>query len=176
MDLLKKDRIYTVEDIYALPEGERAELVEGRLYYMVPPSRTHQKISGRLYHKISNFIDSHGGTCEVYHAHFAVFLNKDDVTYFEPDISVICDLSKLDEKGCHGAPEWIIEIVSPGNKAMDYYTKLLQYQAAGVQEYWIVDPAREQITVYQFENVIVEQYSFGEDIPVGIYEGSSIKL
>ncbi len=173
MDLLKKDRIYTVEDIYALPEGE---LVEGRLYYMVPPSRTHQKISGRLYQKISNFIDSHGGTCEVYHAPFAVFLNKDDVTYFEPDISVICDLSKLDEKGCHGAPEWIIEIVSPGNKAMDYYTKLLQYQAAGVQEYWIVDPAREQITVYQFENVIVEQYSFGEDIPVGIYEGSSIKL
>lgn len=98
------------------------------------------------------------------------------MTYFEPDISVICDLSKLDEKGCHGAPEWIIEIVSPGNKAMDYYTKLLQYHAAGVQEYWIVDPAREQITVYQFENVIVEQYSFGEDIPVGIYEGSSIKL
>lgn len=176
MDLLKKDRIYTVEDIYALPEGERAELVEGRLYYMAPPSRTHQKISGRLYQKISNFIDSHGGTCEVYHAPFAVFLNKDDATYFEPDISVICDLSKLDEKGCHGAPEWIIEIVSPGNKAMDYYTKLLQYQAAGVQEYWIVDPAREQITVYQFENVIVEQYSFGEDIPVGIYEGFSIKL
>lgn len=176
MDALRKDRIYTIDDIYALPDGVRAELVDGRIYDMAPPSRTHQRISGKLYQKISNYIDSHNGKCEIYSAPFAVFLEKNDTTYFEPDISVICDLSKLDEKGCHGAPDWIIEIISPGNKAMDYFTKLLKYQAAGVREYWIVDPAKEQILVYQFEKVIVEQYSFGEDVPVGIYEGFTIRL
>jgi len=104
-------------------------------------------------------------------------LNKDDSVYFEPDISVICDLSKLDEKGCHGAPDWIIEIVSPSSKAMDYFTKLMKYQAAGVREYWIADPAKQQIMVYQFgETVMVEQYSFDEDVPVGIYKGFSIKV
>lgn len=139
MDTSKKEDFYTIEDIYALPDGVRAELVDGKIYYMASPGRMHQKISNRLNQSILNYIDSNGGKCEVYAAPFAVFLEKNDTTYFEPDISVICDTSKLDEKGCHGAPDWIIEIVSPGNKAMDYFTKLMKYQAAGVREYWIVD-------------------------------------
>ncbi len=94
----------------------------------------------------------------------------------EPDISVVCDSAKLDDKGCHGAPDWIIEIVSPGNRPMDYFTKLFKYRTAGVREYWIVDPMRKQILVYRFEQEIMEQYSFGEDIPAGIYEGFSIKI
>lgn len=174
MEALRKEEIYTVDDIYALPEGERAELIDGKIYYMAPPSKTHQKISGRLYQAIANYIDSMGGKCEVYAAPFAVFLNKDDINYIEPDISVICDLSKLDEKGCHGAPDWIIEIVSPSSKPMDYFTKLFKYRAANVREYWIVDPAKGQVMVYRFEKETMEQYSFGEDIPVGIYEGFSI--
>ena len=73
-------------------------------------------------------------------APFAVFLNADDKNYVEPDISVICDKSKLTDKGCNGAPDWIIEIVSSGSRRMDYYTKLFKYRTAGVREYWIVDP------------------------------------
>lgn len=176
MDALRGERAYTIDDIYALPDGERAELIDGKIYYMAPPSRTHQKISWKLHQTIANYIDSKGGNCEVYAAPFAVFLNQDDINYLEPDISVICDLSKLDEKGCHGAPDWIIEIVSPGNKSMDYLKKLFKYQTSGVREYWIVDPTSKQIMVYHFEKDAVEQYNFGDNISVGIYEGFTIKV
>jgi len=101
-------------------------------------------------------------------------LDGDDTNYLEPDISITCDSSKLDDKGCHGAPDWIIEIVSPGNKPMDYFTKLFKYRTAGVREYWIVDPTREMITVYRFEKETMEQYSFGEDVSAGIYDDFSI--
>ena len=174
MDALRKENVYTIEDIYALPEGERAELIDGKIYYMAPPSWTHQQISGKLYQTIANYIDSKGGTCQVLAAPFAVFLNEDDINYIEPDISVICDLNKLDEKGCHGAPDWIIEIVSLGSRPMDYFTKLFKYRTAGVREYWIVDPAKELIMVYRFEKETMEQYSFGEEVPAGIYEGFTI--
>lgn len=176
MDALRKEDAYTIDDIYALPDGERAELIDGKIYYMAPPSRTHQKISRKLHQTIANYIDSKGGNCEVYAAPFAVFLNQDDINYLEPDISVICDLSKLDEKGCHGAPDWIIEIVSPGNKSMDYLKKLFKYQTSGVREYWIVDPTSKQIMVYHFEKDAVEQYNFGDNISVGIYEELIIKV
>lgn len=109
-------------------------------------------------------------------APFAVFLNEDDINYLEPDISVICDLSKLDNNGCHGAPDWIIEIVSPSSKPRDYMTKLFKYRTAGVREYWIVDPDKQMAMVYGFENDTVEQYFFGEDIPVGIYNDFSISI
>ena len=84
---------------------------------------------------------------------------------------MICDLSKLDEKGCHGAPDWIIEVVSPSSKRMDYFRKLFKYNSAGVREYWIVDPIKELVTVYNFEQETMEQYAFGEEVPAGIYEG-----
>ena len=176
MDSLRKEDMYTIDDIYALPDGERAELIDGKIYYMAPPNRNHQRISMFLSRVIGNYIESNGGTCEVYAAPFAVFLNKDDTNYLEPDISVICDTSKLDEKGCHGAPDWIIEIVSPGNKPMGYFTKLFKYRNANVREYWIIDPTKELIMVYRFEKETMEQYSFGENVPVGIYEGFTIKI
>ncbi len=176
MDALKKEKNYTIDDIYALPDGERAELIDGKIYYMAPPSRIHQKISWKLHQAIANYIDSKDGKCEVYAAPFAVFLNKDGMNYIEPDISVICDQSKLDEKGCHGAPDWIIEIVSPESKPMDYFTKLFKYRNADVREYRIVDPTKDLVMAYRFEKETMEQYSFGEDVPVGIYEGFSIKV
>ena len=136
----------------------------------------HQRMSGRLYQAIANYIDSKNGQCEVLAAPFAVFLNDDDINYVEPDISVICDLSKLDDKGCHGAPDWVIEIVSPSSKPRDYMTKLFQYCTAGVREYWIVDPDKQMTMVYGFEKNTVEQYCFGEDVPSGIYEGFVTKM
>lgn len=117
-----------------------------------------------------------GGDCEVDIAPFAVFLTSDDRNYVEPDISVICDFDKLDDRGCHGAPDWIIEIVSPSSKSMDYFIKLFKYRAAGVREYWVVDTERRLVTVYNFERNQMVEYSFKEGIPVGIYEGFSIKI
>lgn len=176
MDALKKKEFYTIDDIYALPEGERAELIDGKLYNMAPPNTRHQQLIHFFDREIGNYIQRKNGECEVFPSPFAVFLNEDDVNYVEPDISVICDKNKLDDQGCHGAPDWIIEIVSPGSKSMDYMTKLFKYRTAGVREYWIVDPMRGQVTVYGFEKDIVEQYSFGEEMAVGIYEDFSITI
>lgn len=176
MDIAKTLESYTIEDIYALPDGVRAELIDGQIYYMAPPSTRHQRIVHFFDREIGNYIQSNEGECEVFPAPFAVFLNKDDKNYVEPDISIICDKDKITDKGCNGAPDWIIEIISPGNKEMDYYKKLFKYQAAGVREYWIVDPTKEMVMVYRFEKETMEEYSFGEDVPVGIYEGFSIKV
>ncbi len=176
MDVASTLESYTIEDIYALPEGERAELIDGKIYYMAPPSTRHQRLVHFFDREIGNYIQSHEGECEVLPAPFAVFLNKDNKNYVEPDISIICDKDKITDKGCHGAPDWVIEIISPGNKEMDYFKKLFKYQAAGVREYWIVDPTKEIVMVYRFEKETMEEYSFGEDIPVGIYDGFSIKV
>ena len=176
MDIARKLESYTIDDIFALPDNVHAKLIDGQIYYMATPTRTHQRILFSISRAIADYIDSKDGKCEVNIAPFAVFLNNDDTNYVEPDIFVVCDSSKLDEKGCHGAPDWIIEVVLPGNKPMDYFTKLFKYRTTGVREYWIVDPTKELIMVYQFERETMEQYSFGEDIPVGIYEGFSIKV
>jgi Uma2 family endonuclease len=171
---LPKENSYTIKDIYALPEGERAELIDGQIYYMAAPSRNHQRISHFLDKTIGNYIDSKDGSCEVYHAPFAVFLNKDDKNYVEPDISVICDTDKLDDKGCQGAPDWIIEIVSQSSQKMDYMIKLFKYRTAGVREYWIVDPLDNTVVVYDFENDNMNKYTFANKIKVGIYDDLEI--
>lgn len=171
MDAIQREEFYTVDDIYTLPDGQRAELIDGKIYDMATPSLTHQRISSILHNEIYNYIKNNRGECEAFAAPFAVFIDQDNYNYVEPDISVICDTKKLDERGCNGAPDWVVEIVSPSSKRMDYFIKLFKYQAAGVREYWIVDPEKKSVTVYQFEKEIVEQYSFGDNIPVGIYEG-----
>ena len=176
MDAARKLKTYTIEDIYALPDGQRAELIDGQIYFMAPPSTNHQRLVHFFDREIGNYIQRNKGECEIFPAPFAVFFNNDDKNYVEPDISIICDKNKITEKGCHGAPDWIIEVVSPGNKPMDYFTKLFKYLTADVREYWIVDPTKELITVYQFEKETMEQYSFGEDVPVGIYDGFSLKV
>lgn len=176
MDALKNEEMYTIEDIYALPDGERAELIDGKMYAMAPPNRRHQDIIFSLSRKIADYIESKNGDCKVYLAPFAVFLNEDDRNYVEPDISIICDLNKLNDKGCTGAPDWIVEIVSPGSRKMDYYKKLFKYRTAGVREYWVVDPDRRIVTVYEFEHDNMEEYSFGEDVPAGIYDGFAVKV
>lgn len=176
MNALQEDAAYTVEDIYALPEGERAELIDGQIYYTAAPGRKHQQLLGAVYRKIADYIDSHGGECEVDIAPFAVFLNRDSKNYVEPDISVVCDKGKLDDRGCFGAPDWIIEIVSPSSRSMDYFKKLFKYRSAGVREYWVVDSERQSVTVYNFEQDDMAEYSFGEEIPVGLYQGFSLTI
>ena len=168
---LPKRGSYTIADIEALPEGERAELIDGEMFMMAAPMLRHQKILMWLSAKIWNYIMEHGGPCEVLPAPLAVYIKDDELNYVEPDISVICDPNKLDEKGCHGAPDWVIEIVSPSSKCMDYERKLALYEEAGVREYWIVDHMQRNVRVYNFGAMtVVEQHSFSDRVKAGIYE------
>lgn len=178
MDAVRLDNYennkYTLDDIYALPAGQRAELIDGELYMMATPSRIHQRLVKDFTYFIEEHIRRKNGDCEVYPSPFAVFLNADDKTYLEPDVSVICDKNKLIDEGCKGAPDWIIEIVSPSSKRMDYYIKLFKYRSAGVREYWIVDPMKQRIMVYNFENDTVEECSFSDIVKAGIYDDFEI--
>lgn len=167
---LPKSNTYTIDDIYALPEGHRAELIDGQIYDMAPPSPMHQELVMELSATLRDYIKKNGGPCKVYPAPFAVFLNEDDRNYVEPDISVICDSSKVDNRGYQGAPDFIIEIVSPSSQRMDYLTKLFKYRTAGVREYWIVNPLQRTVQVYSFEGTEDStQYSFDDEITVTIY-------
>lgn len=174
MDAVKRVEYYTIDDIYNLPDGQRAELIDGELYMMATPGTKHQRLVKEFTYLIEDYIRCNNGECEVFPAPFAVFLNADNEIYLEPDISVICDKSKLTDAGCYGAPDWIIEIVSPSSRQMDYNKKLFQYRTAGVREYWIVDSEKNRITVYDFEHDMVEEYTFLNKIKVGIYEDLEI--
>lgn len=170
------EKVYTVKDIEAMPAGQRAELIDGQMYLMASPERLHQQILGKLYRIIADYIDEKGVICEVNLAPLAVYINDDEYNYVEPDIFVVCDKDKLDRKGCHGAPDWIIEIVSPNSEKMDRKIKFFKYRTAGVREYWIVDSEKEMIEAYDFEKGSEKKYSFQEQVPVGIYEGFKIVL
>ena len=169
---LAQAKIYTEDDYYNLPENVRAELIEGQIYYQAAPSRIHQKILNFLNTEINIYIRSKKGSCEVYPAPFAVKLFKDRKTIVEPDISVICDKDKLTDRGCTGAPDWIIEIISPGNSGDDYIRTLNLYANAGVREYWIVDPIKKRILVYHLEESKFEMdtYTFHDKIKANIYD------
>ena len=174
---IKGGKGYTIADIEALPEGERAELIDGEMFRMDSPMRTHQKILMKLAFEIELYIRNHKGSCEVYPAPFAVYIKKDNRNYVEPDILVICDEDRLDEKGCHGAPDWAVEIVSPTSIRMDYERKVKLYREAGVREYWIVDAKKQTVTVYDFEHgkeTVV--YPFTDRIKVGIFSELYLNL
>lgn len=163
---LPEREFYTVDDIYAFPEGHRAELIDGQIYDMAAPNFAHQKLVHLFDREIGNYIYDKGGTCEVLPAPFAVFLSADNKNYVEPDLSVICDRDKIGERGCNGAPDWIIEITSPSDPQRDYGIKLFKYRTAGVREYWIVNPQKRTITVFDFEkDQRSNQYNWNEDVP-----------
>ena len=187
--MLKGGKGYTIADIEALPEGERAELIDGELFRMDAPIRRHQDILGEMFANIKLHIRQNKGKCKIYPAPFAVYIKKDNHNYVEPDISVVCDRDKLDEKGCQGAPDWIIEVVSPTSKVMDYERKVILYREAGTREYWIVDPEIETVTVYDFgrgasrgtderasQETEAMQYVFSERIKAEIFEDLWLNL
>jgi len=167
---------YTIDDIYALPEGVRAELIDGDMYDMASPSREHQKILMLISKTIANHIDSKGSSCEVYPAPFAVHLFNDDYNYVEPDVSVICDKDKLSDRGCEGAPNVIFEIVSESSRKMDNIIKFNKYKDAGVDEYFIVDPRVKTIKAHNFKDDDYNEYLFTEDVPITMMEGLIINL
>lgn len=170
--VIPQKQVYTEADYYAIPEDVRAELIDGQIYYQAAPSRAHQETLSGLHATIYNYLKSKNGPCKVYPAPFAVKLKEDRKTIVEPDISVICDRDKLTEKGCTGAPDWIVEIISPSNSSHDYIRKLNLYADAGVREYWIVNPMKQTVLVYHLEETSFElnTYTFQDKIKVNIYD------
>lgn len=158
METTISENLLTYADYLKLQTDEWMELIKGKLFKMSPaPSLKHQDVSRRLVVDIGYFLKSK--PCNLYHAPFDVRLPRkgktaDDeiITVVQPDISVICDTSKLDERGCLGAPDWIIEILSPGNNKKDTHDKFELYEESGVSEYWIVHPTEHTIIQYTLQN------------------------
>lgn len=170
-------RRYCGEDIDSLSESVRAELIQGVLYMLSAPNRMHQLLISELIFRIHSHIRGRKGGCQVYTSPFDVRLFGDDSTVVQPDILVVCNKEILTDKGCCGAPDWIVEIVSASNSSYDYTTKLMQYQKAGVREYWIVDPYEHKISVMNFENpALTGQYSYEEEVPSGVLEGFDVRF
>lgn len=150
----KTGTAHTYGDYLTWNDDKRWEIIEGVPYCMTPaPTTYHQRISGALFNKIYNHLD--GKSCEVFHAPFDVRLGPENIqddqldTVVQPDISVICDKSKIDEKGCRGAPDWIIEIISPSTASRDHIQKRRLYETHGVKEYWLVDPSYRLVHIYR---------------------------
>lgn len=155
----------------ALPEDIRVEVFDGVIYNMASPSQIHQSILLELSTLLNTYIKRKRGDCKVFLAPFDVLLSDNPLTIVQPDIMIVCDKNKLDEKRCNGAPDFIIEIVSPSNPSDDYIRKLYYYKNTGVREYWIVDPRRKTVTINYFEkNLLNIQYSFESTIKVNIYD------
>lgn len=182
---LPQEKYYTYEDILNWPGDEQVELINGDVYMMAPaPSPDHQSISWELIVQLGNYLK--GKKCRAYHAPFDVRLFEKDGdqprhvdTVVQPDLLVVCDLSKLDNNGCKGAPDLIIEILSPSTRQHDRLTKLNLYQRAGVQEYWIVDPEEKTVIVMTLEDgehYAPTAYSSQATVPVGVLEDCKIDL
>lgn len=169
---------YTVADIEALPEGVYAELIDGEIFvWMEAPEVIHQDILMGLSFQVELYIQKKKGKCRVFPAPIGVYIKKDQHNFVMPDIALICDDEKLDRKGCFGAPDFVIEIVSPSNRKMDYVRKLALYREAGVREYWIVDPKHEKVTVYDLEHEKEPiLHPFTERIKVGVYNDLYLDL
>lgn len=161
----------TLEQYEALPEEKRVEVFDGIIFDMASPSQIHQSVLLELSTLLNSDVKSRKGDCKVFPAPFDVKLSDHPLTIVQPDIMIVCDKDKLDEKRCNGAPDFIIEIISPGNPSDDYIRKAYYYKNYGVREYWIVDPKRRMITVNYFEGDLLNvQYSFESTIKVNIYD------
>ena len=162
----------TIDDYLALPEGTRVELIDGRFYDMAAPTTIHQDIALELCFFLKDYVRKNGGKCRPYIAPTDVQLNCDNKTMVQPDVLVVCDRNKITKERIIGAPDFIAEVVSPGNSAIDVLVKMLKYKDAGVREYWIVFPDEKIVMVYNFmKSLEPRQYTFEDEIPVAIWEG-----
>lgn len=172
----KQQGEYTIEDYYALPDDKRMELIDGVFYDMAAPSNIHQIIAAQIYRYIFDFIYSQSGRCVPLIAPADVNLGKDDKTMVQPDVMVVCDRNKIQRQKINGAPDMVVEIISESTRMKDSSVKLMKYKEAGVREYWLVDPDKKLVVVYEFEHekypVI---YGFDDVVSVGIF-GSECRV
>ena len=179
------NQIFSYQDYLSWPENERWEIINGNAYNMSPaPNRRHQKISGEIFRQFANYLEDK--KCEIYDAPFDVRLPKkksqsqsEIINVVQPDLLVVCDDEKLDDKGCIGAPDLIIEITSPSTALKDFKEKYNLYESFKVKEYWIVLPGEIMVLIYKLKEKKFSEsgkYSFQEKIPVGIFNDLEIDL
>lgn len=164
----------TSEDYMALPEGTRVEMMDGVFYDMAAPSLMHQDIAGYLYGLFWTFIMKNGSPCKPYISPADVQIDPaDDRTIFQPDVMVVCDKGKLTSARVVGAPDLVVEVVTPSHRKWDLAVKKDRYQRAGVREYWIVLPEEKKILVYLFDKCLKpKEYTFEDIVPVGTWNGN----
>ena len=179
---------YTLEDYLALPDDVRVELIDGVFYDMGAPTTVHQEVVGEVFFLLKSFIRSHGGSCRPFISPVDVQLDADDRTIVQPDVLILCDPSKRTYERIVGAPDLVIEVLSPSTRSKDILIKTKKYALAGVREYWIVDPQQERVTTYLFSpvpvpgpeadaavpdgpEIAIYGYSFEETVPVAVLGG-----
>jgi len=174
---LRREQLYTVEDWLNWDEDFRCEIIDGEAYMMAQPTIAHQHASVGITSQLWNFLK--GKPCKVYSAPCGVRLSKTEETVFEPDIIIVCDKEKLSSgKICNGAPDMIVEILSPSTSSKDKVLKFNKYQSAGVREYWIVDPVDNTVQVNVLQNGRYAGYPYDgtSTVTVSIFEGCEIDL
>lgn len=169
----KQKRRYTVEDYRSLPDDRRVELIDGVIYDMDAPSPIHQELVAAILVQLRNFLAGKNVPCRAFVSPFDVQLDCDQYTMVQPDILVLCSRDKLTDWGYYGAPDLVMEILSPSTRRKDMLLKLNKYSNAGVREYWMIDPEALKVIVYRSmpDYLLPEIYTFQDKVPVGIWEG-----
>ena len=179
---LRNEKRCTYADYLQWPEDTRYELIDGEAFPMSPaPLVEHQEVAGEVYRQLANQLD--GKPCRPFIAPVDVRLPRKDETdaaidtVVQPDVLVVCDPSKIDRRGVRGAPDWLLEVLSPSTAAHDQIAKRRTYERAGVREYWLVHPGDRTLTVYVLDNGQYgrpEIYELKDATPVGVLPGVSI--
>lgn len=163
---------YTLDDYYALPDGQRAELIDGIIYDMASPASYHQIVSSEIWRQLTEYVRKKNRSCLPLIAPLDVQLDCDNRTMVQPDVLVVCDRKKIRKRCVCGAPDLVVEVLSESTKNKDMTIKLGKYRNAGVREYWMVDADRKWVIVYHFlKEVCAKIYGFDAKIPVGIFDG-----
>ncbi len=163
---------YTIEDYFSLPEEKRAELIDGVFYDMASTSVIHQLIAGQIFVQLNVFLRKKKASCVPCIAPVDVQLDCDDRTMVQPDVLVVCDREKIRKSGIFGAPDFVAEILSKTTRRKDMVVKLAKYAQAGVREYWLIDPDKQNVLVYDLKNMEFPSiYGFDAKIPVTIFGG-----
>ena len=165
----KDDDLFTLKDLYSIPDDIRCELIDGKIYYMTIPGTKHQIISSAIFCALDRYISESEEAWLSFFALTEVRLSNKGISSVQPDVLVVCDRYKINRQYIDGAPNYIAEILSPSTTRKDRIIKRDLYMAAGVKEYWVVDPDNETVTVHLFDNgKASNEYTFDDNIPVHI--------
>lgn len=172
---LSKEHLYTIADYYALPEDQRVELIDGVFYDMAAPTTIHQGLAGMIHKKFLDHVLEHKGPCFPFISPVDVQLDCDDKTVVQPDVMIVCDRDKHKNGRIFGAPDMVVEILSPSTRRKDMQLKLHKYGNAGVREYWMIDPRKKVVVQYDLEHLDPPViYGFDDKVPVLIWDGACV--